>query len=194
MKSGVGDFTPNSICSSGFSSGNKPVSLASSRERLIEEVSSIYRTELTFVTSLFLISTLVSTKFNLSRELANELKMMLSVNAYGLDLDSTSISEEQLSSLKSLLHVERVKILLQKLRSSVKKNVEYLKKVQKEALDEAGGDADYIDYSKFVRRVKSKNVDREAQKKYDFLDAWFRKILISNVLRNIQSKRIDQIR
>ena len=78
-------MTPNS---------ENKLGLGSTRDRLIEEVSSIYRTELTFVTSLFLISTLVTSKFNLSRELANELKMMLSVNAYGLNLDSTSISEE----------------------------------------------------------------------------------------------------
>ena len=84
MKSGA-NWTPNS---------ENKLSLGSTRDRLIEEVSSIYRTELTFVTSLFFISTLVTSKFNLSRELANELKMMHSVNAYGLNLDSTSISEE----------------------------------------------------------------------------------------------------
>ena len=98
---------------------------------------SKFRTDMTLTTCLAILS-LITAKYSLTKEFIDEIRTLLSITAYGSQLEGKNISMEQLLSLKNLLKLPNIKIMIQKLKNTIKRNVDYCGAIEKK------NDFDYI--------------------------------------------------
>jgi len=96
------------------------------KEDLANTVAAKFRADLTMVMALQTLALLLS-KLSLAKDLCEELKMILGVSFYADQLDSMSITEEQLKSLKSTMRLNQVKKLLLKIKATLKRNTAFHK-------------------------------------------------------------------
>ena len=87
-------------------------------------VAAKFRTDLTLVMALQTLAILLA-KYGLAKDLCEELKLILGISMYADKLNSLSISEEQLDSLKSTLRLDKIKEHLLKIKGTLKHNVDY---------------------------------------------------------------------
>ena len=116
-------------------------------------------------------------KYGQARELCEELKLILGVSLYADELNSLSISEENLESLKSTLRLDHIKEKLLKIKSTLKNNIEFH---GKPANDMVGP----------TRRKEAHNVHKQSQHMYDFLDIWIRQMLAARTASYLQKTRL----
>ena len=86
-----------------------------------------FRINITLVLALHSLAILLS-KFNLAREIAEDLKVALGVTVYADQIDRLAISEQQLHSLKSTLGMHRVKSHFMKIKNTVERNLNFFDK------------------------------------------------------------------
>ena len=99
-------------------------------------------------------------KYGQAKNVAEEIKVVLGVGLYADQLNSLSISEEQLEALKSMLRLDQVKERVLKLKATVRRNIEFTTRPD--------------DHMGPRRRKEARNVHSQSQPVYDFLDLWLR--------------------
>ena len=64
-------------------------------------------------------------KYGLAKDLCEELRLILGVSMYADQMNSLSISEQQLQALKSTLRLDKVKEHLLKIKGTINHNVQF---------------------------------------------------------------------
>ena len=147
-----------------------------SKQFTISMICTKFRSAITLIACLCQLATLTA-QYSQFREFFEELQKIMGISAYGAQLDNRTISEEQLDSLLEIFQFQNMKVLVKKLKMTVLRNVEYY--------------AQPLQYEDSVRpRRKPSRILDAKQDQYDFIDIWFRSMMVSNLAALFVNKQL----
>ena len=94
------------------------------RQLAINMVCTKFRSSMTFMACLCQLATLTA-KYNQFREFFEELQKIMGISAYGAQLDNRSINEDQLDHLLQIFQFHNMKVLVKKLKMTIKQNIDH---------------------------------------------------------------------
>ena len=78
--------------------------------------------------------------------------------------------------------VPTIKIMIQKLKNTIKRNIDYCAAIENK------NDFNFMGGQEQRRKIK-RNVAPDGQKRYDFIDIWFRQMLVQHLKSHITHQR-----